>query len=802
MWNLTQGDPLALTLSADARLSQPNFLDDQIWELSLHGGEPAAVMLQSSLGLRVHWVRLFPRFIIKNVAVNDPIQFHMAPIIHTFFPNYLACRFFPVTGLETLAEYWLPDSRMAAGRITFNNRSGHRLQLIFEWVAQLNLMGDGQPVSPATEAGQHYLKGQFGDHTAVCFVSGNPHTSSETGSALSHALDLAPGSERQFTWAFVTHPADKTAYSLAKSVLNRRWDAEIARIERLNASQNVEITTGNEAWDAVLAFSQKIAFSLFYPANQSLPNASFVLSREPDHGYSLRGDGSDYPVLWKGQTALDALYLAKILLPAGVNLLKGILHNFLSRQEVSGKIDWRIGLAGDTSHRLAQPVLAALAWEIYNAEEDLAWLSEIYPALMRFIRLWFSQEFDRDGDGFPEWEHPLQTGLEDIPLYDRWHTHAQGVNITLLECPGLAAFLYQELTSLASIARLLNQSDDMQWLDERQHAIHQALQGCWDEKTLRYRYRDAYTHQSTPGSRLAAFQGSGTFTCRKHFPTAQRLLVNYQPFSQSTHPINVRIIGQTDEGEIVEEFPPQHWYWSSGKATTTSHHIYTSVKRMEITGISPQDTVTLNTIDYTQDDITQFLPLWAGMPSIEQAGSMLRSSLEKRFSQPYGIPVCLQERSAADQNGLSSISPLWNTFVIEGLLRYGYRDLAADIFGRIMDACTESAQTRHAFHEFYDAQTGNPAGERNHLHGLIPINLLLKLIGIKKMTKQAILLEDFSPFPWPITVKYQGVEIQSHPTHAVVTFPNGQSASVIGPGPHQISLLPAPLSEAPSDIRS
>ncbi|MBE0698261.1 MAG: hypothetical protein IH586_15185, partial [Anaerolineaceae bacterium] len=67
-WNLAAGDPLTLTLAADARLVTTNYSDDQIWELSLGGGEPAALALQTTYGLRAHWLRLFPRFVRGETA--------------------------------------------------------------------------------------------------------------------------------------------------------------------------------------------------------------------------------------------------------------------------------------------------------------------------------------------------------------------------------------------------------------------------------------------------------------------------------------------------------------------------------------------------------------------------------------------------------------------------------------------------------------------------------------------------------------------------------------------------------------
>ena len=45
-WSLAPGDPLYLTLAADARLSIPDYLNDHIWELTLvGGGEPPAALI-------------------------------------------------------------------------------------------------------------------------------------------------------------------------------------------------------------------------------------------------------------------------------------------------------------------------------------------------------------------------------------------------------------------------------------------------------------------------------------------------------------------------------------------------------------------------------------------------------------------------------------------------------------------------------------------------------------------------------------------------------------------------------------
>ena len=61
-WHLTQDDPLALRLAADVRLTPTDYADDHIWELALAGGEPPALALRTTYGLRARDMRIFPAF--------------------------------------------------------------------------------------------------------------------------------------------------------------------------------------------------------------------------------------------------------------------------------------------------------------------------------------------------------------------------------------------------------------------------------------------------------------------------------------------------------------------------------------------------------------------------------------------------------------------------------------------------------------------------------------------------------------------------------------------------------------------
>ena len=175
------------------------------------------------------------------------------------------------------------------------------------------------------------------------------------------------------TWVEASLDDAQASYNLARQVAARNWEAESARIELLTAGQ-VEIYTGEPEWDIAFALAQKNALGLFCGPTPAMPAASFVFTRQPDFGYSPRGDGSDYNHLWNGQSPLEACYLAGLLLPAYPQLAKGVVQNFLATQNQSGVIDWKPGLGGQRGQLLATPLLACLTWKIFQVTQDNSFL--------------------------------------------------------------------------------------------------------------------------------------------------------------------------------------------------------------------------------------------------------------------------------------------------------------------------------------------------------------------------------------------------------------------------------------------
>ncbi len=787
-WNLGLGDPITLTLAADARLNTTEYANDQIWQLNLQVGEPPAVTVQSTLGLRARWLRFFPRLIRKGGVANNPADFSQPPSVISFFPNYLRLVFWPFTGIEIQAEYWIPASQTISGRLDIRNHNVLKEELTLEWVGLLSPLEESEGMAVVNLENVQVLQGKTSSLHPVCLFNTRAAPSKGPFPALAIDLELFPGNSRQLKWAASALDDPQDSFQQARKNLNQRWDAEVARIELQNTSQMLDITTGDEDWDAAFSFAQNAAYGLFQSNNNNLPFPTFVLSRQPDDGFSRRGDGSDYSYLWDGQTGLDAYYISSLILPGGASLAEGLLRNFLATQLENGQIEWKPGLGGKTTRRLAQPVLATLAWEIDQSRSEHTWLKEIYPALHRFFDFWFTPEHDRDQDGFPEWDHALQTGLEDNPLYDRWQPTSQGIDILSLECPSLAAFLYREALSLEKIARQAGAEDDIPALQARADALCQQVEACWNADQNIYNYRDYATHRSSDGNILYKLQDSPVSTLRRSFKSPQRLILHMVKHDESTRALTVKVTGITPDGETVEEFPPRRWTWLGERGSSSSQHAFLTIMRVEVTGADPEDVLIISRADYLQEDVSLLLPLWAGIPSPQHASDLVTQCLSTRFLQPYGIPDYLFDPEAESFSTLERVSPLWNHLVGEGLIRYGYRTQAADLVTRLMEACIPSLRHDLAFKQSYHPESGQPQGLPNHLRGLPPLGLFLQAAGIRRIGKDFVITQDFNGFPWPITVKYQGMTIVCQADLTIVSFANGEKIQVSSPGIHRVAL--------------
>ncbi len=786
-WFLTDDDPLALRLAADARLGPTDYADDHIWELTLAGGEPPALALRTSYGLRARDLRLFPTFSEGEKTVSDPAAFVFSPAVRRFAVNYARVTCEPLAGLAVTAHYWVPDSHLAAGQFTLVNHLDTPRTVRVALAAAFKPLDHPRPFQPERRDDLVVLEGHTGNLDIV--IASESLNEPEMGlhPALARAFDLPPGQAVFVRWATAAQHLALDCLPPLRELFEREWEAEFARLELINAGL-VDIETGDKDWDAALAFSQAVALRCYVGPTEHLPHPSFIFTRSTERGYSRKGDGSDHNWQWDGQVATEAYVNLPQIAPAAPELAQGVLLNWLAVQQDDGFIDWKPGLGGQRNRALCIPLLASIAWTIYEYTEDRAFLEAVVPGLRRFVDVWFTPAHDRDQDGVPEWSHTIQSAFDDCPSFVRWKTWGQGADITQAESPDLAAYLYRECLSLNRLLAALGQPEDAA-LAERARVLKRAVDAMWLDETASYHYVDRDTHEVTRGQVLARGRGELAVDIYRRFAPAARLVVKAVGPKEARPDMVVTLSGRGRRGRHrLETLRRSHVQWYFGVGTAVGEKPYAELERAEVRGLTDDFEVTISAVDFSRQDQTLLLPLWAGLPEADRAETLVRKTLldPERYWRPYGLPNCAATDPAYapdNREGSGGVWLMWNTMLGEGLVAYGYRDEAAELISRLMTAMVHTLKTEHAFREAYNSDRLEGLGDRNYLWGVAPVHLFLKTVGVRPINPKRVYLEGRNPFPWPVTIRWKGLTVVKDGQSSTVTFPSGRQAAITDPAP-------------------
>jgi len=750
------------------------------------GGEPAALALRTTYGLRAKTMRLFVRFSEGKKIVSDPAAFALPPTVRRFYPNFLVVEYSPLQNIDVSIEYWVPQSNAISGRVTVSNKSNATRKICLE-VCSLLTPVNGQGMTSTQMQLVNVLAGQTGGLFPVLFLTGGPAHGSGPHPSLFLDLELGPGARRQLTWTQAATDTLQASFDLARQSAARPWEAERARLELLNSSQTIDIHTGDRDWDAAFALSQTAAMGLFFPPNIHIPNPSMVLTRGTDNGYSPKGDGRDYPASWNGQSSLEAYYLANVL-PAA-QAAQDLLKNFLAIQAEDGSIDGKPGLAGQRGRYLATPLLSSLAWKLYEKSEDREFLHKAFPQLLKFFWCWFSPENDEDRDGIPQWRHILQTGFEDNPLFDAWHEWSLGVDITQVHSPALEAMLYHEAACLIKMAEQLEQHDSLTLLHEQAARLRNSIESTWQPRTGLYHYRDRATGLSLAGKVLMRQKGSGIVAPKLKFDGPIRLLIEVQTQSPAAARPQIRIheFATKPADEVISS---SDYQWRNGGAIYTTQKVYSKLAKVSVRGLGAEDMVVISTLDFTTEDHTLFMPLWAGVPDQQRAQTIIGRALldANRFHRPFGVPAVPALSQPEAESVSQAVHLPWNLLICEGLLNYGFRTDAARILVHNMTAIIQNLKQNRAFYGRYHAEKGTGIGERNALSGLAPLGLFMKVLGVEILSSTRVKLEGDNPFPWNVTIQYKGMKVIRGQNKTEVVFANGKSVLVTDMEPTVVSL--------------
>jgi hypothetical protein len=793
-WSLTAEDPLVLTLAADVRFGTPDYADDQIWELVLSGGDPPAMALQTSYGRRARGMRLFPFVNLAGRRQTDPARFAEPPRVRRFLPNYLKIESRPFPALALTTEAWVPESHALAGRLALTNLSGEPVSARLGLHVQLSPLEGGRPAEAANVRGVTVLAGRAGNLVPVVFFSGGAAIEAAPVPGLAINLTLDPGARRVIPWVHAGCTTVDDSFDLARAVAARPWDAELARLEIADAAV-LEFDTGDPQWDALLALSQHAGLRSFLGPSRYLRHPSFVASRQPDQGYSARGDGRDHPSAWSGQDAGRAGAVIGLVAYAAPGLAEGVLRNFISVQSPDGSIDGRPGLAGQRSGSLCIPCLAGWVYAWCVRTQDWALAREAFPRLLEFYRDWFTPAHDRDQDGFPEWDTALHALLEDGPSFARWQPWSQGLDIQAAETVDLACYLIRETEALLAMADVVDREDLRPELEEHRRRLVSAVQGSWSEATASYHAVDRDSHRTPAGGRIAVLRGAQRLTLDRAFEPSARLIVHCRCEEARGRGLRLTARGRTAERPAHERMSASDFRWFFQHGTATSERTFAEVDSMEAEGIDLSTEIEVLAADYGRGEVTQLLPLWAGIPDARRAQAMVERTLldPARYRRRYGLPIIPADDPAYRpdrRDGCGGTWMPWTAMILQGLVRYGYRRHASELFTRVMDGLVACVREEKAFFESYNADAPQGLGDRHDLAGAAPVEALLDILGLRLVSPTRLRLEGALPFDRPITVRWHGLEVRREPKRTLITFPDGQQIELDGDEPRWIEQGP------------
>ncbi len=754
-WALKNGDPLTLVLAADARMSDTDYADDQIWELKLGQGEAMALSWQTTYGARARDMRLFVTMQIDRREVAFARDYHQVPRVQRIAPNLIEVTAQPEPKLPLQALFFALDSHTLLGRLTLSNPSTQTRQIRLSLAGILSPL-DGSPLRVEKRQNVHVLHGESRNLHPFVFMTGGVLPAEGPHSGLQLDFELGPGASRTLTWTHVALPDEEEAFRQARRAAAQPLDALAARADLLNASDTVTIETGDPDWDAMLALSQTAALSKLFSGGK-LPNLTCLASRRPDQGYASLNNGRDHHPDWQGQTVWDVWYLMQAL-PGAPHLWRQIFMNFLAVRASNGWVDARPGPAGQRLGVLATPLLAQMAWRIYRHAPDDEFLQGVYPLVRDFFWAWFAPDQDRDRNGIPEWTHSLQSGYEDNPLFAAAED-GQAIAIDTVQSPVLAAFLYGEAQALQAMAQHLQEKHDLPLLQAQQKQLIDTLEACWVGDAHLYAYCDRDTHLSLPAQKISDRQAQKRFSLSRKFDQPLRL--------------QVTIRGQRRGADVEEVLPPEAFIWQGTQAVATTQQVFDAIGEFTCQHVTRQDRIVIHSVDLTQRDLTLFAPLCMGVSTLQQTRRMLDMRLLDawHFLRPYGLTM---------QPASAQVSPPWNALLANGLLSYGLREQAAQILVRLGQAAIRSLQSEQAFYAHYDAHSGQGLDSRHALRGVFPVDLFLRVLGVEFLSPMRVRLSGQNPFAWPITVRYRTLTIERGLDESRVRWLDGEPVIIPG----------------------
>ncbi|MDY6846221.1 MAG: hypothetical protein SVP52_03700, partial [Chloroflexota bacterium] len=714
-------------------------------------------------------------FIYENQRISNPDDFVHPPKVTNYTPSSVQIEAKYRDHFEFEFICYLPEPDVLTGSIQIRNLQAIPINITVQLAVKLVPMGKGQPSHPEKWGGNQFLAGKTDTLEPILFMTGGPSAINNPFPALSLQLDIEAQHVQDVSWVLVSKESKTKGLEKARAITTSSWRFGFQANVKRDQRQTIQIETGNPDWDAAFLLAQVNARTHFVRPAKDENEFGFIKTRLPDHTSFNQED----PYLSDSLTNLDLYHLSQVLMPASADMFAPLLEKHVIHQIERRKPNPEDKDFPSKKTKNGSPILATTVLAVYEITKNNDFLSTLYPFLTEFFRSWVSDHALGNEKEHLVWDTPAQLQIDTgLYTYDFWETYCKGLDITKAESPALYAMLYREAKALYKISKTMGERAQQRYFSRWQKELFKRLEDCWHEDDEAYGYQDIQSHLSPSQELHFTGRVKNDVEVKKTFIKPQRLQCHIIASDEHTRACTVKIKGLSTTGEKIEEvFKSQNILWVLGQAHLTTENLFGDLVSISFEGFTPDDQFILESADFTQQDITCLLPLWADAGSHAHRQSLASGWLDShRKSFSYGIPETWLGKQALPEDLPIRVNVLWNTLIIDGIAQQGKNKTAASLYTNLMDAIIHGLKNYDGFYPLFDHKNGRPTGQYNALSGLIPIQLFLKIAGIKLFSPNKVAVWGRNPFPWSIEVHWRGLSLIKEQSYTSITFPNGAAA--------------------------
>jgi len=747
-------DPISLTLAADHAFATDLESPDIVWQLELEPAQPLS--LQTSLGLQAQSFRIFP-FATRNKHIYQNLnEYFSTPRIDNLTSNYAKLNLSPDPETQASFEFWAREPYAISGRVTMRNSGTENAELSARVAGLLVPLEGGQGMSITKLDYKTYLRGQSGELTIALVMEGTPKPVISPNQALEISQLLQPGEEFSVLWRCSAAFSPSQSQERALKAFPTNWQAEVARLEVADQARGLEIETPLHDWNLVFKAMQDQANLLVKKPEDPEQGLPFFDRRNTHNPVGKAYEPRFWSLSSDQSSILEIRQLLRTLLPARTQLAVDLIRSILKNPQYKNAPPF--------------PQLAALVWDVHTYHQQPQFLAECLPMLAEQTLSWFSPQHDRDQDGLPEWPSPDYARLTDLPNFNVWQEESFPTRISSAESLGLAILLSGELETLQRMTRVLGDEQLSAQIRPYQERLGAAIARFRSEQPGAS-FIDRDTHRVLPSQKVIEVQlpDPNWQSVRLETPARLNILLKHHAYCM---PKDFQVVGADIHGqELCETITSSNMIWLTYGFHITTESIFSRFDRLQNLEVA-NGSVQVYTSDLEITDISQQLA-WEGQAGEEELPAW---AAPQDFRYHFGLPTDL---NPAKTDG-GSVNIGWNCLLIEHLNRIGEKKLAFDLLSRLMLGFSDMLKREHALMESFTSDSGSCWGKRNGIRGLLPPLLLLEVAGIQIINEQKVSISGENPCPWPLIVRFRGLEVRRDGKNTTIQFPDGTLAHHFG----------------------